>query len=74
MPPLRKIVCSFIDDGAVHTTKHQNHVDALARVLTKLADNNVTIRMAKCMWGTDEGKLLGHQIWAALWPQHRVTF
>ena len=32
VPPLRKIVCSFVDDGACHTTANQDHVDALARV------------------------------------------
>ena len=62
VPPLRKVVCSFVDDGAVHTTKQQSHVDALARVLSQLAENNVTIKMEKCTWGTDEGKLLGHQV------------
>ena len=60
-PPLRKIVCSFVDDGACHTTKNQDHIDALARVLRQLAENNVTVKLEKCEWGTDEGSMLGHK-------------
>ena len=37
-------------------------VNELARVLTQLWRNNVTIKMKKCVWGTDEAVLLGHKI------------
>jgi len=56
VPPLRKVVCTFVDDGAVHTTKNQCHLDALKRVLLRLADNNVQLK-----WRSAHGpQMKGH--------------
>ena len=52
----------FVDDGTVHTSAEQCHVNELARVLKQLWRNNATIKMKKCVWGTDEAVLLGHKI------------
>ncbi len=61
-PILHETAEVFVDDGTVHTDDTQDHVNELARVLKQLWRNNVTIKMKKCIWGTDEAKLLGHRI------------
>ena len=61
-PLLHHTVECFVDDGTVHTNPTQNHTDELARVLKQLWRNNITIKMKKCIWGTDEAHLLGHVV------------
>ena len=51
-----------MDEGTIHTTPLQDHIDATARVLKQLARNNVTVKLRKCQWATDEAKLIGHVV------------
>ena len=61
-PLLHRVVDIFVDDGTIHTQAHQNHVNEVFRVLMQLRRNNVTIKLKKCIWGTDEATLIGHEV------------
>ena len=50
----------FVDDGTIHTTDEQDHINEVARCLKQLMIHDITIKMAKCIWGTDEADLIGH--------------
>ena len=59
-PILHNTVEMFVDDGTIHTTEMQDHINEVARCLKQLMMHDITIKMAKCIWGTDEANLIGH--------------
>ena len=59
-PILSNTVEMFVDDGTIHTTDEQDHINEVARCLKQLMIHDITIKMAKCIWGTDEADLIGH--------------
>ena len=61
-PILHETVEMFVDDGTIHTTDEQDHIDEVARCLKQLMIHDITIKMAKCIWGTDEANLIGHEV------------
>jgi hypothetical protein len=56
------IVESFVDDTVTKTEKEENHINDLAKVLTRLIANNITLKMEKGVWATRELPLLGHLV------------
>ena len=59
---LHKTVQMFVDDGTIHTSDDQDHINEVARCLKQLMIHDITIKMAKCIWGTDEATLIGHVV------------
>jgi hypothetical protein len=59
-PILNETVKMFVDDGTIYTGKMQSHIDEVARCLKQLMIHDITIKLAKCTWGTDEANLIGH--------------
>ena len=53
---------TFVDDGTIYTGKRQTHIDEVARCLKQLMIHDITIKLAKCTWGTDETTLIGHVV------------
>ena len=52
----------FVDDTVTKSKETKDHINDLAKVLTRLVANHVTIKMEKGLWGTDELPLLGHVV------------
>jgi hypothetical protein len=61
-PILHETVEMFVDDGTIHTRDNQNHVGETARCPKQLMWHDITIKLAKCTWSTDEAKLIGHEV------------
>ena len=61
-PILHETVEMFVDDGTIHTTDEQDHVDEIARCLKQLMWHDITVKIAKCTWGTDEASLIGNGV------------
>ena len=61
-PILHSTVEMFVDDGTIHTNKGQDHIDEVARCLKQLMWHDITLKISKCMWCTDEATLIGHTV------------
>ena len=46
-PILSSTVETFVDDGTIHPTDEQDHIDDVARCLKHLMPHDITIKMAK---------------------------
>ena len=53
------IVESFVGDTVTKSVEEKDHVNDLAKVLTRLIANNITLKMEKGVWATKELLLLG---------------
>ena len=49
---------SYIDDLTIHTHYWEGHIDAVRRVLNRLRQHSLTVRLTKCDVGYNEIKLL----------------
>ena len=54
----------FVDDGCVYSKDEKNHINDLTRVFVRLAANHVALKPVKCIFGTDNIILLGHEVLA----------
>ena len=61
-----RIVKVFVDDGCCYSTRKQDHVDDLKKVFTRLAANHIALKPVKCLFGTQEIVLLGHEVVAKI--------
>ena len=52
----------FVDDGVTHSARDEDHIDDLARTFKRLVANKISLKTAKCVWGTDELPLLGYLV------------
>ena len=51
-----------MDDTVTKSVEEKDHVNDLAKVLTRLIANNITLKMEKGVWATKELPLLGHLV------------
>ena len=63
---LNRIVKIFVDDGCVYSARAEEHLDDVAKVFCRLAANQVSLKPVKCIFGTDQVILLGHEVTAKL--------
>jgi hypothetical protein len=61
-PHLRKFVPVFFDDILVHSKSMEEHISHLAQVLQTLRANNLTVKISKCVFATNQVAYLGHVI------------
>ena len=59
---LWNIVVVYIDDIAIFSSSFGEHLDHMAVVLSRIEGANISIKITKCVWGTDTVPLLGHLI------------
>ena len=52
----------YIDDCACFSVDFEEHVDHLGLIFERLDCANISIKISKCVWGTDTLPLLGHLI------------
>ena len=52
----------FVDDGVTHSEQPEDHLNDLASVFKRLSANGISLKAAKCVWGTDKLPLLGHVV------------
>jgi hypothetical protein len=55
-------VIVYIDDLLIHSKTHEHHLQILDVVMTRLADNNMKINVAKCFFGNTEVNYLGFRL------------
>jgi len=60
-PILGELAQVYIDDISIWSTDN-DHLDDLLRVMKVLKKNNVTLKLKKCVWCTDEAKLCGFEV------------
>ena len=52
----------YVDDCACFSASFEAHVDHLGAIFERLDCANISIKISKCVWGTDTLPLLGHLI------------
>ena len=57
-----RVVTAYCDDGCTWTTAGEDHLEALCRVLKRIKVSGAQLKLKKCVWCTDEGKFLGHDV------------
>ena len=60
-PVLHEIAQIYSDDGTVFSCEN-DHLDDLTRVLKLLLLNNVTLKLKKCIWCTDQARMFGFDV------------
>ncbi len=55
-------VIVYIDDLLIHSKTHDHHLVILDIVMTRLAENNMKINIAKCFFGNTEVNYLGFRL------------
>jgi hypothetical protein len=55
-------VIVYIDNLLIHSKTHEHHLIILDIVMTRLADNNMMINIAKCFFGNTEVNYLGFRL------------
>ena len=60
-------VTAYCDDGCAWTGEEpfcegMHHLEELTRVMKKVKASGAQLKMKKCLWCTDEGMLLGHDV------------
>ena len=55
-------VIVYIDDLLIHSRTHEHHLHVLDVVMTRLAENNMKINIAKCFFGNTEVNYLGFRL------------
>ena len=63
---LNRVVKVFVDDGCIYSARVEYHLDDVAKVFCRLAANHVSLKPVKCILGTDQVVLLGHEVTARL--------
>jgi Reverse transcriptase (RNA-dependent DNA polymerase) len=61
-PVLRKFVLVLFDDILVYNKSWEEHVKHLRAVLEILRKNQLSAKLSKCEFGTDQVEYLGHII------------
>lgn len=59
-PYLGKWIVIYIDDLAIFSKTHAEHLEHLRIALQILRDNKYYIKLKKCQWERTEAKFLGH--------------
>jgi hypothetical protein len=57
-----KFVVVYIDDILIYSNSFEDHLTHLTRVLKKLKDNNLIIKLKKCRFAEENIEFLGHVI------------
>ena len=65
-----KNVDFYIDDVIVHTTTWAEHLSVLKGLLQRFADIGATIRPSKCIFGSNEVEIVGHNVRVGLVGLH----
>ena len=65
-----KNVNFYIDDVIVHTTTWAKHLNVLKGLLQCFADVGATIRPSKCVFGSNEVDIVGHNVRMGLVDLH----
>ncbi|BES93979.1 multicellular organismal development [Nesidiocoris tenuis] len=55
-------VYSYIDDLLIASTSHEEHLDHLNQLFTRLNEHGLCINIAKCEFGVPEVSFLGHHV------------
>ncbi|GLJ17263.1 hypothetical protein SUGI_0299530 [Cryptomeria japonica] len=57
---LEKFVLIYLDDITVYSKHAADHLDHLEQVFMKCEEYGVSLNPSKCVFATDQGRLLGH--------------
>ncbi len=55
-----KIVMCYVDDLIIYSNTLEEHLEHIEAVLKKLQEANIYVKLAKCQFGVEEIKFLGH--------------
>ena len=58
-PCLHIFVIVYLDDICIYSDNPEEHLDHLRKILTKLRENKIFIKMVKCIWAKIETEFLG---------------
>ena len=66
---MEKIVEPFVDDTVTKSEREGDHINDLGKVLSRLVANNITLKMEKGVWGTEQLPLLENRRWGCVRPR-----
>jgi hypothetical protein len=55
-------VVVYIDDLIIHSKSHEDHLQTLDAVFTRLASHNLRVNLKKCVFGSNETSYLGFRL------------
>ncbi len=58
-PYIHLFVIAYLDDIYIYSNSPAEHLAHLRKVLTKLRDNKLSVKMVKCFWAKFETEYLG---------------
>jgi hypothetical protein len=55
-------VVVYIDDLIIHSKMHEQHLESLDKVFTRLAAHNLRVNLKKCVFGSSETSYLSFRL------------
>lgn len=55
-------VVVYLDDVMIYSESFEEHIEHVGRVLEKLKEENLIVKLKKCKFGSDKIEFLGHEI------------
>src|SRR2546430_17009053 len=59
---LREFVVVYIDDIMIYSKTFKEHLEQVEKVLKKLKEVNLMLKLKKCRWGEQNIGFLGHRV------------
>ena len=52
----------YLDDIMIHSSNLNDHLEQVKEVLNRLSQVGLTLKLSKCVFGTDKCEYFGHEI------------